>query len=221
MVWNNLIGNSWDFLLESEYNKEYFISLFNFIKEEYSNKIVHPKYEDIFNALKLTDYENVKVVIIGQDPYHGFNQAQGLSFSVPENEKRPPSLRNIFKELKNDLNIDKDCNDLKSWADQGVLLLNTILTVVDASPLSHENKGWEIFTDKVIEKLNERDKPIVFILWGNNARSKKRLITNEKHFIIESAHPSPLSASRGFFGSRPFSKTNQILIENNMKEIRW
>ena len=221
MVWNNLIGNSWDFLLESEYNKEYFISLFNFIKEEYSNKIVHPKYEDIFNALKLIDYENVKVVIIGQDPYHGFNQAQGLSFSVPENEKRPPSLRNIFKELKNDLNIDKDCNDLKYWADQGVLLLNTILTVVDASPLSHENKGWEIFTDKVIEKLNERDKPIVFILWGNNARSKKRLITNEKHFIIESAHPSPLSASRGFFGSRPFSKTNQILIENNMKEIRW
>ena len=211
----------WFKLLSKEYQKKYFIELENFIRKEYNTKTIYPDSNNVFKALELTDYDSVKVVIIGQDPYHGDGEAQGLSFSVPNNIQRPPSLRNIFKELKSDLGIDRNENDLSSWAKQGVLLLNSILTVEKDYPLSHKDMGWEIFTDKVIELINDREKPVVFILWGNYARSKKKLITNKKHLIIESAHPSPLSASRGFFGSRPFSKTNLFLEENNIESIRW
>ncbi len=211
----------WYDIMSEEYNKKYFIDLENYIIEEYKNKIVFPDSDSVFKALKLTDYNDVKVVILGQDPYHGIGEAQGLSFSVPNNIQKPPSLRNIFKELKSDLNIERESNDLTDWADQGVLLLNSILTVVKDSPLSHKDKGWEIFTDEIIRKLNNRKKPIVFILWGNYARSKKNLITNKNHFIIESAHPSPLSASRGFFGSKPFSKANDFLEKNNIEKVRW
>jgi uracil-DNA glycosylase len=207
--------------MSEEYHKEYFIKLEAYIKEEYSKKTVFPTSDNVFKALKLTDYNDVKVVILGQDPYHGVGEAQGLSFSVPDNIQKPPSLRNIFKELKSDINIDREKNDLTDWAKQGVLLLNSILTVVQDSPLSHKDKGWEIFTDEIIRKLNDREKPIVFILWGNYARSKRILITNKKHLIIESAHPSPLSASRGFFGSKPFSKTNDFLEKNNIEKVRW
>lgn len=211
----------WLDILSDEYKKEYFLKLKSFVENEYKNNTVFPKEEDIFNALKLTNFENVKVVILGQDPYHGKGEAQGLSFSVPSNIKRPPSLRNIFKELENDLGIKRQENDLTDWAKQGVLLLNAILTVREDKPLSHKDIGWEIFTDEIIKKLNEREKPIVFILWGNYARSKKKIINSKKHFVIESAHPSPLSASRGFFGSKPFSKANIFLEKNNMKGINW
>lgn len=211
----------WYNIMSEEYHKEYFIKLEAYIKEEYSKKTVFPTSDNVFKALKLTDYNDVKVVILGQDPYHGVGEAQGLSFSVPDNIQKPPSLRNIFKELKSDINIDREKNDLTDWAKQGVLLLNSILTVVQDSPLSHKDKGWEIFTDEIIRKLNDREKPIVFILWGNYARSKRILITNKKHLIIESAHPSPLSASRGFFGSKPFSKTNDFLEKNNIEKVRW
>ncbi len=211
----------WYDIMSEEYNKKYFIDLENYIIEEYKNKIVFPDSDSVFKALKLTDYNDVKVVILGQDPYHGIGEAQGLSFSVPNNIQKPPSLRNIFKELKSDLDIERESNDLTDWANQGILLLNSILTVVKDSPLSHKDKGWEIFTDEIIRKLNNRKKPIVFILWGNYARSKKNLITNNNHFIIESAHPSPLSASRGFFGSKPFSKANDFLEKNNIEKVRW
>ena len=192
-----------------------------FCKERISKKIIFPKYENIFNALKLTDYDDVKVVILGQDPYHGENEAHGLSFSVLDGVKRPPSLDNIFRELYSDLGIKRTNNNLSDWAKQGVLLLNAIITVEKDHPLSHKGRGWEIFTDNIIKYLNERKKPIVFILWGNYARSKKQLITNPRHYIIESAHPSPLSASRGFFGSKPFSKCNAFLRDNGMEEIKW
>ena len=216
-----LINKDWDIVLKDEFNKSYFRDLGCFIKNEYKNKIVYPKYKDIFNALKLTDYNDVSVVILGQDPYHGVNEAHGLSFSVQEGVPIPPSLRNIFKELELDLGIKKTTTDLTSWANQGVLLLNSIMTVVKDSPLSHKARGWEIFTDKIIEKLGERQKPVVFILWGSYARSKKELIKGKNHYIIESVHPSPLSASRGFFGSKPFSKTNNFLRKNGIKEIDW
>jgi uracil-DNA glycosylase len=163
----------------------------------------------------------VKVVILGQDPYHGVNQAHGLSFSVSDNVKRPPSLVNILKELETDLGIKKEGNNLESWARQGVFLLNAIMTVEKDKPLSHRGIGWEQFTDSIIKKLNERDKPIVFVLWGSYAKSKKELITNKKHLIIENVHPSPLSAHRGFFGSKPFSKINAFLEKNNIKKINW
>ena len=205
----------WLDILSDEYKKEYFLKLKSFVENEYKNNTVFPKEDDIFNALKLTNFENVKVVILGQDPYHGKGEAQGLSFSVPSNIKRPPSLRNIFKELENDLGIKRLENDLTDWAKQGVLLLNAILTVREDKPLSHKDIGWEIFTDEIIKKLNEREKPIVFILWGNYARSKKKIINSKKHFVIESAHPSPLS------GSKPFSKANIFLEKNNMKGINW
>lgn len=211
----------WNDILSEEYKKAYFVELEEYIRNEYKSNIVFPQANHVFKALKLTDYDKVKVVILGQDPYHGAGEAQGLSFSVPNTMQRPPSLRNIFKELKDDLKIERNNNDLTDWADQGVLLLNSILTVIKDTPLSHKDKGWEIFTDIIIKKLNEREKPIVFILWGNYARSKKQLITNQNHFIIESAHPSPLSASRGFFGSKPFSKTNDFLKENKIEGIRW
>ena len=216
-----MINKNWDVILKDEFKKEYFKKLGIFVKSEYKNKICFPKYEDLFNALRYIDYNDVKVVILGQDPYHGINEAHGLSFSVKDNVKRPPSLNNIFKELESDLGIKKTNNDLTNWAKQGVLLLNSIMSVVKDSPLSHKEKGWEIFTDNIIKKLNEREKPMVFILWGGYARSKKQLITNKNHYIIESVHPSPLSAYHGFFGSRPFSKANNFLIKNNIEPIDW
>lgn len=217
-----MIGNGWDELLKNEYKKEYFINLKNFLINEYKNKIVYPKMSEIFNAFIKTSYDKVKVVIIGQDPYHGENEAEGLSFSVKIGIQKPPSLVNIFTELKNDLGIDSpNHGSLVSWAEEGVLLLNSTLTVVKDCPKSHSNRGWEVFTDEVIKIINSKETPVVFILWGSDARSKKKLITNKKHFIIESAHPSPLSAYRGFFGSKPFSKTNEFLIKNNIKPINW
>lgn len=216
-----MINKVWDVILEKEMKKAYFKDLGTFIKKEYKNKIIFPSYKDVFNALRLTDYDKVKVVILGQDPYHGEMEAMGLSFSVREGVNRPPSLRNIFKELQSDLNITRTKNDLTDWAEQGVLLLNSVLTVQKDMPLSHRNHGWEIFTDNLIRYLNVRKKPIVFILWGGYARSKKEMITNPIHHIIESAHPSPLSASRGFLGSKPFSKTNSYLEKDGMDPIKW
>ena len=216
-----MINKKWDIILKDEMNKDYFKDLGIFVKNEYKNKIIYPEYKNIFNALRYTDYDQVKVVILGQDPYHGDKEAHGLSFSVREGVKMPPSLLNIFKELYSDLGIKRTKTDLTDWAKQGVLLLNSIMTVVKDSPLSHKGKGWEIFTDRLIELLGERDEPMVFILWGSYARSKKELIKNKKHLIIESVHPSPLSANRGFFGSKPFSKTNDFLIKNNIKPIKW
>ena len=218
---NYKVNNNWDIILKDEYEKEYFKNLLNYINEEYNNKTVYPLKENIFKALEYTDYNDIKVVILGQDPYHGEGEAQGLSFSIPNDIRITPSLRNIFKELKNDLNIERTNTDLTDWAKQGILLLNAILTVCKDTPLSHKDKGWEIFTDEIIKKINEREDPVIFILWGNYARSKKKLITNKNHYIIESAHPSPLSASRGFFDSKPFSKTNNILISISKESIRW
>lgn len=217
-----MIGNAWDEELKEEYKKEYFTELMNFVKDEYKNKIIYPKQNEVFNAFRYTDFDNVKVVILGQDPYHGPNQAEGLSFSVSDDVLKPPSLKNIFKELESDLGIPfPKHNSLKPWTKQGVLLLNAVLTVEEHKPASHKGKGWEIFTDDVIEILNKREKPIVFILWGAFARSKKNLITNKQHYIIESAHPSPFSARNGFFGSKPFSKTNKFLREKGLEEIDW
>ena len=216
-----MINKNWDIILKDELKKDYFKKLGVFVKNEYKNEICYPQYKDIFNALRYTDYDEVKVVILGQDPYHGENEAHGLSFSVRDNVKRPPSLNNIFKELENDLGIKKMNNDLTNWAKQGVLLLNSIMSVVKDTPLSHKEKGWEIFTDNIIKLLNEREEPIVFILWGGYARSKKKLITNKNHYIVESVHPSPLSAYNGFFGSRPFSKTNNFLISKTIIPIDW
>ena len=216
-----MINKSWDIVLKNEYNSEYFKKLGLFVKGEYQTKIVYPRYENIFNALRYTDYDDVKVVILGQDPYHGENEAHGLSFSVLEGVRRPPSLDNIFKELYSDLGVKRINNNLSDWAKQGVLLLNSIMTVIKDKPLSHKSRGWEIFTDNIIKYLNDREKPVVFILWGSYARSKKELITNKRHLIIESAHPSPLSASRGFFGSKPFSKCNVFLKQHGEEEIKW
>ena len=216
-----MINKKWDIILKEELKKEYFKKLGIFVKKEYKTKTIFPPYKNIFDALRFTDYNEVKVVILGQDPYHGLGEAHGLSFSVKEGVKMPPSLLNIFKELNNDLGIKRTKTDLTDWTRQGVLLLNSIMTVEKDKALSHKDKGWEIFTDEIIRKLNERNDPVIFILWGNFARSKKVLITNKQHKIIESAHPSPLSASRGFFGSKPFSKTNKYLKEMNKQEINW
>lgn len=216
-----MINKKWDEILKQEMKKEYFRKLGTFIKKEYQTKIIFPEYKNIFNALRYTDYDQVKVVILGQDPYHGYNEAHGLSFSVREGVKMPPSLRNIFKELKDDLNINRTKSDLTDWAKEGVLLLNSIMTVEKDKPLSHKDKGWEIFTDYIIKELGKREDPIVFILWGSYARSKKELIENKKHLILESVHPSPLSANRGFFGSRPFSKANNFLKNNGKEIIKW
>lgn len=214
--------NDWQELLKDEFDKEYYKNLREFLVKEYKNKIVYPDMFDIFNALHYTPYENVKVVILGQDPYHGEGQAHGLSFSVKPGIQAPPSLINIYKELQTDLNCYIPNNGfLKKWADQGVLLLNTSLTVVSGQANSHKNIGWELLTDKIITLLNERNSPVVFILWGNNAISKLALITNPKHYIIKSPHPSPLSASRGFLGSKPFSKTNNFLISIGKEPIDW
>lgn len=218
---NYIFNKKWDLILDDEMQQDYYKKLGTFVKKEYKEKVCYPKYEDIFNALRYTDYDEVKVVILGQDPYHGDGEAHGLSFSVLEGVKRPPSLNNIFKELYSDLGVKREINNLTFWAEQGVLLLNSIMSVEKDKPLSHKNKGWEIFTDNIIRYLNEREKPIVFILWGSYARSKKELITNKNHYIIESAHPSPLSASRGFFGSKPFSKVNDFLVKNGDQPIIW
>ena len=216
-----MINKNWDIVLKDEFKKDYFRKLGIFVKNEYKTKIVFPPYQNIFDALRFTDYENVKVVILGQDPYHGLGEAHGLSFSVKEGVPIPPSLQNIFRELENDLGIKRTCSDLTSWAKQGILLLNSIMTVEKDRPLSHKNKGWEIFTDTIISKLNEREDPVIFVLWGSFARSKKELITNKQHKIIEAVHPSPLSAHRGFFGSKPFSKINNYLKQMNKEEIKW
>ena len=217
-----MIGNTWDNLLKEEVNKDYFKTLINYINEEYKEKTIYPKKTEVFNAFKYTDYDNVKVVILGQDPYHGPNQAEGLSFSVSNEVIKPPSLKNIFKELESDLGIPfPEYNSLKPWAKEGVLLLNAVLTVEEHKPASHANKGWETFTDEIIKILNKKEEPVVFILWGNYAREKKAYITNPIHYVIESPHPSPFSARNGFFGSKPFSKTNEFLKSKGIKEINW
>lgn len=217
-----IFKNEWQALLADEFEKDYYLQLRQCLIKEYRTKRVYPDKYDIFNALHYTSYSDVKVVILGQDPYHGPNQAHGLSFSVKPGIASPPSLLNIYKELQDDLNCFIPNNGyLKSWADQGVLLLNTVLTVVAGQANSHKNLGWEQFTDRVISLLNDRTDPIVFILWGSHANSKKAFITNNRHHIISSPHPSPLSASRGFFKSRPFSKTNQILESIGKTPINW
>lgn len=217
-----ILHNSWNDILGNEFDKDYYTKLHNFLVKEYKTKTIFPNMYDIFNALHYTEYNDVKVVILGQDPYHGPNQAHGLSFSVKPGVPAPPSLKNIFKELNSDLGCYIPNNGyLKSWADQGVLLLNTVLTVQAGNANSHKGKGWEFFTDRVISALNDREDPVIFILWGNNAISKKKLITNKKHYILQSVHPSPLSATRGFFGSKPFSKTNAILKSLGKEPIDW
>lgn len=217
-----MIGNDWDTILKEEFDKEYFKELIDKIKKEYKEKTVFPKQTEIFNAFRNTPYKDVKVVILGQDPYHGVGEAEGLSFSVKIGIRKPPSLVNIFKELHDDLGYEIPVHgSLIPWAKEGVLLLNTVLTVEKDKAASHKGYGWEIFTDSVIQKLNEKEEPVVFILWGNFARSKKKLITNPNHFIIESSHPSPFSVYNGFFGSKPFSKTNQFLKSKGIKPINW
>lgn len=217
-----MIGNDWDEKLNIIWNSEGFKRFYHIVENEYNNKIIFPPKDRIFEALKLTSYANTKVVIVGQDPYHGEGEAHGLSFSVMDGVKIPPSLQNIYKELYNDLGIiPKKTGNLTGWAKEGVLLLNSVLTVEKDKAGSHKNLGWEPFTDYIIKVLNTKEEPIVFILWGNFAKSKKSLITNSKHLIIESSHPSPFSAYNGFFGSKPFSKTNNFLINNNIKPIDW
>ncbi|MDF2865458.1 MAG: ung [Clostridia bacterium] len=209
-----------DNLINEEKEKEYFKNLMDFLENEYSSKIIFPEKENIFNSLKFTKYEEVKVVILGQDPYHGSGEAHGLSFSVKPGIKVPPSLKNIYKELNSDIGTYIPNNGyLVKWTNQGVLLLNSVLTVEKDKPGSHRNKGWEIFTDNIITKLNERNKPIVFVLWGNYAKEKEKYITNKQHLILTSAHPSPFSARNGFFGCKHFSKINEFLKQNGEKEI--
>ena len=216
------LGNDWDALLKEEFEKEYYLQLREFLKTEYFTRTVYPPMNDIFNALKYTSYSNTRIVILGQDPYHGKGQAHGLCFSVKEGTPPPPSLKNIFKELKNELDIpEPPTGELNGWAKQGVLLLNTTLTVREATPQSHKGKGWEILTDKIIELINEKSTPVVFMLWGSNARTKKSLITNPKHLVLECAHPSPLSAYNGFFGCGHFSKANAFLSSAGEPTIDW
>lgn len=216
------IGNEWDALLADEIQKDYYLKLRQFLISEYTTRRIYPPMEDIFNALRHTSYSDVRAVILGQDPYHGPGQAHGMCFSVKRGTPPPPSLQNIFKEIKSDLGIDPPQHgELTSWADNGVLLLNTVLTVREGQPNSHKGMGWEQFTDRIIQLLNERQQPMVFLLWGGNARSKARLITNPAHLVLQCAHPSPLSAYNGFFGCRNFSKTNEFLVSRGMKPIDW
>ncbi len=217
-------NNSWDSLLAPEAEKDYYKELRAFLKSEYlhSGFAIYPPMNDIFNAFKYTDYNKVRAVIIGQDPYHGEGQAHGLCFSVKKGVEQPPSLKNIFKELKSDLDINPpNHGELTQWAESGVMLLNSVLTVRAHNAGSHRNKGWEIFTDRAISLLNERQDPICFILWGGYARAKKNLITNSRHLILEAAHPSPLSAYNGFFGCKHFSKCNEFLNSIGKEEIKW
>lgn len=217
-----LFFNDWDEILQEEINKPYFNNIVSFLEIEYQKKHIYPPKEKILSALKYTSYKDTKVLILGQDPYHGYNQAMGLAFSVNKGVKLPPSLVNIFKEMQDDVHTffpDNGC--LIPWAKQGVLLLNTVLTVEENKPNSHSNIGWTYFTDEIIKILNNKEEPMVFILWGNNAKKKKPYITNSRHLIIESAHPSPLSAYNGFFGSHPFSRCNEFLIQNKLKPVDW
>ena len=216
------LQNDWESLLVEEFKKEYYITLQEFLKKEYENHRVYPPKEEIYNALHLTSYKKTKVVILGQDPYHGEGQAHGLSFSVRPGTRKPPSLQNIFKELQGDLGISiPDHGYLKCWAVEGVLLLNTVLTVRDGEPNSHKNIGWEQLTDSVIALLNQRKTPVIFVLWGRNAQQKKDLVSNKWHYVLESSHPSPFSARKGFLGSRVFSKVNEILVKEGIKPVDW
>ncbi|WP_099203115.1 uracil-DNA glycosylase [Miniphocibacter massiliensis] len=216
------LENNWDNLLKDEFQKDYYLKLRETLKDEYKNYTIYPKMDNIYDALKKVDYEDVEVVILGQDPYHGPNQAHGHSFSVLPGVRKPPSVQNIFQELKNDIGCYIPNNGyLMKWVEQGVLLLNTSLTVRAGNANSHKDLGWQILTDKIIEILGNREKPMVFILWGRNAINKERLINNKNHLILKSVHPSPLSAYRGFFGSKPFSKCNEFLKKNDMKPIDW
>ncbi len=212
----------WTKLLKKEMEKSYYQELQKFIENEYNDNKIYPHREEIFTALERTGYQQTKVVILGQDPYHGAGQAHGLSFSVKPGTTLPPSLRNIFKELHEDLGCPiPDQGHLISWADQGVLLLNTVLTVQEGMPNSHKGKGWERFTDHIINLLNKREKPVIFIMWGKQAREKLKLVTSSQHHIIQSPHPSPFAARKGFFGSKPFSKANAILDSLNEEQIDW
>ena len=217
-----VLDNDWDDILKNEFTKPYYKELRDFLKKEYSSLNIYPNMHDIFNALKYTAFKDVKAVIIGQDPYHGKGQAHGLCFSVKRGIEPPPSLKNIFKELENDLLIPPARHgELTSWAKQGVLMLNTVLTVREGNPNSHKGKGWETFTDRIIAELNNKDTPVVFLLWGANAKAKAKLITNPLHVKLETVHPSPLSAYGGFFGCKHFSKTNIILKQNGLSPIDW
>ena len=217
-----MIGNDWDQKLKIIWESEGFKRFMEMINKEYNTKTIYPPKNYIFNALKLTPYSNTKVVIVGQDPYHGDGEAHGLSFSVQEGIKLPPSLKNIYKELYDDLGIlPSTTGDLTKWGKEGVLLLNAVLTVEKDKPASHRNLGWERLTDYIIKILNQKEEPVVFILWGNFAKEKAKLITNPNHYIITSPHPSPFSARYGFFGSKPFSKANNFLKEHNIKEVDW
>ena len=216
------LNNDWDLLLNEEFSKGYYLELREFLKTEYFSKKIYPPMNDIFNALRYTSFKDTKVVILGQDPYHGEGQAHGLCFSVKRGVEPPPSLKNIFKELKNELGIDPpECGELVGWAKQGVLLLNTTLTVREHLPQSHKGKGWEILTDSIISIINKKEEPVVFMLWGGNARAKKALITSKKHLILECAHPSPLSAYNGFFGCGHFVKANHFLEDSGIEAIDW
>ena len=215
--------NDWDTLLKGEFEKPYYLQLRQFLIQEYRTRTIYPNMYDIYNAMKYTSYQDIKAVILGQDPYHGPNQAHGLCFSVRKGVAPPPSLVNIFKEIKDDVGIDNTGKhgELTNWAKSGVLLLNTVLTVRAGQANSHRGRGWEQFTDDVIRLLNEREKPLVFLLWGNPAKAKRSLITNPRHLILTAAHPSPLSAYHGFFGCRHFSQTNAFLVQNGMEPIDW
>ncbi len=216
------IGNEWDELLAPEFKKEYYLKLRKFLISEYNTRKIFPPMNDIFNALRYTSYSDVKAVIIGQDPYHGEGQAHGMCFSVRKGTPPPPSLQNIFKEINSELGIPApNHGELTKWAKSGVLLLNTVLTVREGQANSHKGMGWEFFTDRVIELLNQREKPIVFLLWGGNARAKARLVTNPKHLVLQCAHPSPLSAYNGFFGCGHFIKANEFLTANGIEPIDW
>jgi uracil-DNA glycosylase len=209
-------------IINEERGQDYYKKLEVFVNDEYAHKTIYPPKNRIFHCFNFKDYEDIKVVIIGQDPYHEVNQANGLAFSVARGVRIPPSLVNIYKEAHDDVGIDIPRHgDLSAWARQGVLLLNTVLTVEDGKANSHKGKGWEVFTDHIIEKMNQRDKPLVFILWGRQAIDKEKMIDTSKHYIVKSVHPSPLSAHRGFFGSKPFSKTNQFLISQGIEPIDW
>ncbi len=216
------LGNDWDEILKDEWAKPYYQSLRAFLKNEYKTRRIYPDMHDIFNALKYTSFQDTKVVIIGQDPYHGPGQAHGLCFSVKKGVTPPPSLKNIFKELQTDIGKPVPSHgELTDWAKQGVLLLNNVLTVREGQPTSHKDMGWEVFTDRVISELNKKETPVVFLLWGAHAQKKAQIITNPIHVKLSTVHPSPLSASRGFFGCKHFSKANEILVKNNLTPIEW
>ena len=216
------LGNDWDEILKDEFEKEYYQKLRKFLITEYKSETIYPKMENIFSALKLTSYKDCKVLILGQDPYHGPNQAHGLAFSVNIGIKTPPSLQNMYKELRDELGLYVPNNGyLVPWAEQGILLLNTALTVRAGAANSHSKVGWEIFTDSIIKYLNDREDPVIFVLWGGNARKKKAFINTDRHYILEAAHPSPLSAHNGFFGCGHFKKINEILSSLGKKEINW